>query len=78
MRAMWDLLERVRRSVSDATFGTIIVIVHVAMAERSRSRKSGHIDAMAKRDAHEVDDRPRGQLVHDVMSMRLHRSSRNE
>ena len=36
--SMWDLLGRVRRTVSDFTFGTVIVLVHVAIAARSPRR----------------------------------------
>jgi len=33
---MWTLADRVVKAVSDATFGTVIVLVHVALADRSR------------------------------------------
>lgn len=43
---MWSLTERVAdrflgpfvRAVSDVTVGTVIVLVHVALADRNRSR----------------------------------------
>jgi len=33
---MWNLADRVVKAVSDVTFGTVIVLVHVVMADRSR------------------------------------------
>jgi hypothetical protein len=33
---MWTLADRVVKAVSDATVGTVIVLVHVALADRSR------------------------------------------
>jgi hypothetical protein len=33
---MWQLADRVVKAVSDATVGTVIVLVHVALADRSR------------------------------------------
>ncbi len=31
---MWNFADRVVRAVSDVTVGTVIVLVHVAMADR--------------------------------------------
>jgi hypothetical protein len=36
---MWTIADRVVKAVSDATVGTVIVLVHVALADRSKSRK---------------------------------------
>ena len=33
---MWSLADRVVKAVSDVTFGTVIVLVHVALADRAR------------------------------------------
>lgn len=33
---MWSLADRVVKAVSDVTVGTVIVLVHVAMADRKR------------------------------------------
>lgn len=33
---MWNFADRVVKAVSDVTFGTVIVLVHVALADRSR------------------------------------------
>lgn len=35
---MWSLADRVVKAVSDVTVGTVIVLVHVALADR-RSRR---------------------------------------
>jgi hypothetical protein len=37
---MWTLADRVVKAVSDATVGTVIVLVHVALADRSRKAQS--------------------------------------
>jgi hypothetical protein len=36
---MWSLADRVVKAVSDATVGTVIVLVHVALADRKRLRR---------------------------------------
>jgi hypothetical protein len=36
---MRDLADRVAKAVSDVTVGTVIVLVHVALAERERARQ---------------------------------------
>ena len=33
---MWNLADRVVKAVSDVTVGTVIVLVHVVLADRSR------------------------------------------
>jgi hypothetical protein len=33
---MWNWADRVVKAVSDVTVGTVIVLVHVALAERNR------------------------------------------
>jgi len=33
---MWSFADRVVKAVSDVTVGTVIVLVHVAMADRKR------------------------------------------
>lgn len=35
---MWTLADRVVKAVSDVTVGTVIVLVHVALADRSRKQ----------------------------------------
>jgi hypothetical protein len=35
---MWALADRWVKAVSDVTVGTVIVLVHVALADRARSR----------------------------------------
>jgi len=37
---MWHLVDRLARSVEDATIGTVIVIAHVALADRARARRA--------------------------------------
>lgn len=36
---MWNLADRVVKAMSDVTIGTVIVLVHVAMADRAHERK---------------------------------------
>lgn len=36
---MWTFADRVVKAVSDVTVGTVIVLVHVALADRSKTRK---------------------------------------
>jgi hypothetical protein len=36
---MWNLADRVVKAVSDMTVGTVIVLVHVAMADRKQLRQ---------------------------------------
>ena len=33
---MWNLADRMVKAVSDVTVGTVIVLVHVALADRTR------------------------------------------
>ena len=35
---MWSLADRMVKAVSDATVGTVIVLVHLALADRARLR----------------------------------------
>lgn len=37
---MWNLADRVVKAVSDVTVGTVIVLVHVALADRRRKQSS--------------------------------------
>jgi hypothetical protein len=37
-RIMWSLVDRTVKAVSDVTVGTVIVLVHVALADRTRVR----------------------------------------
>jgi hypothetical protein len=52
---MWSLADRVVKAVSDVTVGTVIVLVHVALADRSsdRLRKQRPSPAQA-RDARDL------------------------
>ena len=36
---MWNLADRVVKAVSDVTVGTVIVLVHVALADRTRKSR---------------------------------------
>jgi hypothetical protein len=36
---MWSLADRMVKAVSDVTVGTVIVLVHVALADRTRKRQ---------------------------------------
>lgn len=36
---MWSLADRVVKAVSDVTVGTVIVLVHIAMADRTNERR---------------------------------------
>ena len=46
---MWSLADRVVKAVSDVTFGTVIVLVHVALADRSRRVKATSITTRSHR-----------------------------
>jgi hypothetical protein len=48
---MWNLADRVVKAVSDVTVGTVIVLVHVALADRN-SRKNARELATASRGSH--------------------------
>lgn len=39
---MWNLADRVVKAVSDVTVGTVIVLVHVALADRTRKARTTH------------------------------------
>jgi hypothetical protein len=36
---MWSLADRMVKAVSDVTVGTVIVLVHIALADRTRKRQ---------------------------------------
>jgi hypothetical protein len=36
---MWNIADRVVKAVSDVTVGTVIVLVHVAMADRNDKKR---------------------------------------
>jgi len=36
---MWSFADRIVRAVSDVTVGTVIVLVHVALADRNATRE---------------------------------------
>jgi hypothetical protein len=36
---MWTLADRMVKAVSNATVGTVIVLVHVALADRQRKQR---------------------------------------
>jgi hypothetical protein len=40
---MWNFADRVVKAVSDVTVGTVIVLVHVVMADRSRRLPARHL-----------------------------------
>ena len=40
---MWNLADRVVKAVSDVTVGTVIVLVHVALADRTRKAKPSNV-----------------------------------
>ncbi len=37
---MWNLADRVVKAVSDVTVGTVIVLFHVALADRTKQRRA--------------------------------------
>ena len=37
---MWNLADRVVKAVSDVTVGTVIVLFHVALADRNKRHRS--------------------------------------
>jgi len=42
---MWSLANRITRTISDMTVGTVIVLVHVALADREHERKKRQREA---------------------------------
>ncbi len=38
-KTMWNFADRMVKAVSDVTVGTVIVLVHVALADRTRKDK---------------------------------------
>ena len=46
---MWSFADRVVKAVSDVTVGTVIVLVHVAMADRkTREQRAALADRQAR------------------------------
>jgi hypothetical protein len=44
---MWSYADRIGKTVSDLTIGTVIVLVHVALAGRTTDRRrSSHPDSL--------------------------------
>lgn len=41
---MWRLADRIARTVSDFTIGTVIVVAHVALASRGAQRGHRHME----------------------------------
>jgi len=39
---MWNLADRMVKAVSDVTVGTVIVLVHIALADRTRKQLREH------------------------------------
>ena len=39
---MWSFADRFVKAVSDVTVGTVIVLVHVAIADRNQQRRKQH------------------------------------
>ncbi len=50
---MWSLTDRLARAVSDVTIGTVIVLVHVAMADRLR-RRERKFETIGRTRSHEL------------------------
>jgi hypothetical protein len=46
---MWNLADRVVKAVSDVTVGTVIVLVHVALADRTRKALSSRQQSSSQR-----------------------------
>lgn len=44
---MWSFADRVVKAVSDVTVGTVIVLVHVALADRTEDRRRRLRDLIA-------------------------------
>lgn len=42
---MWNTADRIVKMISDLTVGTVIVLVHVALAERESARARHLVDA---------------------------------
>lgn len=45
---MWNLADRVVKAVSDVTVGTVIVLVHVALADRSRRNNEQRVQRVQR------------------------------
>ncbi len=46
---MWSLADRMMKAVSDATVGTVIVLVHAALADRARLRSRSAAPVVTRR-----------------------------
>ena len=46
---MWRLADRAVKTVADVTLGTVIVLVHVALAERRSAREAERARIAARR-----------------------------
>ena len=47
---MWSQLDRVVKAVSDATVGTVIVLVHVVLADRQAMKSMPRGDASVRNE----------------------------
>jgi hypothetical protein len=54
---MWSIADRIVKAVSDVTVGTVIVLVHVALADRTR--KALGSESWQPRDARDPYDHRR-------------------
>ena len=45
---MWSWADRMLKAVSDVTVGTVIVLVHVALADRTRRRLEALVPAQRR------------------------------
>jgi hypothetical protein len=48
---MWNFADRMVKAVSDVTVGTVIVLFHVALADRSKRANELRLAYGARRDA---------------------------
>ena len=46
---MWNLADRMVKAVSDVTVGTVIVLVHVALADRTKKALASHQHTQTRR-----------------------------
>jgi len=44
---MWSLADRMVKAVSDITVGTVIVLVHVALADRNARKQSPRLQRLS-------------------------------
>jgi hypothetical protein len=45
---MWSLAERLVKAVSDVMVGTVIVLVHVTLADRERDKKGFMVSVLSR------------------------------